>query len=240
MQVSLKLLAENRTLSFERNKNKVVLSDKPPTQAALSPQCTRTQQLCSDDEELAAESLEDSRLHLWTLQEPAKETSSLSELQTPHESQHQQEEEQDSEILMHTLLMVLDGKNFSSGSSKAPNVYLNCKLFGCDDIARSVVCWGQANPTFNFVQVRVPVASSFHTAVFTHFCDPQVVCSQVTPVALTTKLMERMKNNMMVIEVWQKAGSSVEDQLLGLVKLPLHQFYMSFRHVPPSSLWHRL
>lgn len=48
--------------------------------------------------------------------------------------------------------------------------------------------------------------------------------------------MERMKNNMMIIEVWQKAGSAVEDQLLGLVKLPLHQFYMSFRHVAPPSL----
>lgn len=46
--------------------------------------------------------------------------------------------------------------------------------------------------------------------------------------ALTSKLLERMKNNMIIIEVWQKTGSS-EDRLLGLVKLPLHQFYMSFR-----------
>lgn len=53
----------------------------------------------------------------------------------------------------------------------------------------------------------------------------------MTPVALTTKLLERMKNNVMVIEVWQKTGSSMQDQLHGLVKLPLHQFYMSFRQV---------
>lgn len=53
----------------------------------------------------------------------------------------------------------------------------------------------------------------------------------MTPVALTTKLLERMKNNVMVIEVWQKTGSSGQDQILGLVKLPLHQFYMSFRQV---------
>ncbi|KAI4814903.1 hypothetical protein KUCAC02_005079 [Chaenocephalus aceratus] len=66
--------------------------------------------------------------------------------------------------------------------------------------ARSVVSWGQANPSFNFVQV--------------------------TPVALTAKLLERMKNNVIVIEVWQKTGSSGQDRLLGLVKLPLHQFYM--------------
>lgn len=38
----------------------------------------------------------------------------------------------------------------------------------------------------------------------------------------------------MVIEVWQKMGSSGQDRLLGLVKLPLHQFYMSFRQVVES------
>lgn len=55
--------------------------------------------------------------------------------------------------------------------------------------------------------------------------------TQVTPVALTSKLLERMKNNVMVIEVWQKTASSGQDRLLGIVKLPLHQFYMSFRQV---------
>lgn len=58
-----------------------------------------------------------------------------------------------------------------------------------------------------------------------------VIFLQVTPVALTNKLLERLKNNVIVIEVWQKIGSSGQDQLLGLVKLPLHQFYMSFRQV---------
>lgn len=49
--------------------------------------------------------------------------------------------------------------------------------------------------------------------------------------ALTSKLLERLENNVMVIEVWQKTGSSAQDHLYGLVKLPLHQFYMSFRQV---------
>lgn len=40
----------------------------------------------------------------------------------------------------------------------------------------------------------------------------------------------------MVIEVWQKIRSSTEDHLLGLVKLPLHQFYMSFRQVVVVAL----
>uniref|UniRef100_A0A3P8SCK6 C2 domain containing 3 centriole elongation regulator n=1 Tax=Amphiprion percula TaxID=161767 RepID=A0A3P8SCK6_AMPPE len=115
----------------------------------------------------------------------------------------QQVEQEDPEVLLlHALLMVPDGKNFSRGPAQAPNVYLNCRLFWCDETARSVISWGHSNPSFNFVQV--------------------------TPVALTTKLLERMKNNMMVIEVWQRTGSSGQDRLLGLVKLPLHQFYMSF------------
>lgn len=178
LQVSLELLPPNRDFSSERNKKKVVLSDKPPMQAALSPQCKtspRTQQLDSGGEELLAESFEDSRLPVWTLEEPTKETFSHPEFQTSHglqQQQHQEEEEQDSEILLHTLLMVPDGKNFSCGLMKAPNVYLNCKLFWCDEIARSVVSWGQTNPTFSFIQVRVPVLSScLHGCVYSHFCD---------------------------------------------------------------------
>lgn len=150
----------------------MVLIRKPSTQAALSPQCKTspgTQQLDSEGDELAAESLDDPGLHVWTLEEAAKETFSHSELQTPQEFQHEEEEEEEhnSEILLHTLLMVPDGKNFSCASTKAPNMYLNCKLFWCDEMARSVVSWGQTNPTFAFVQVRFcPVASNFHTTTF--------------------------------------------------------------------------
>ncbi|XP_051933692.1 C2 domain-containing protein 3 [Hippocampus zosterae] len=111
--------------------------------------------------------------------------------------------EEEPEVLLHTLLMVPDGKNFTGGPARAINVYLNCKLFWCDEVARSAVSWGRANPSFHFVQV--------------------------TPVALTARLLERMRNNVMVIEVWQKTDSCGHETLLGLVKLPLHQFYMSFR-----------
>lgn len=34
---------------------------------------------------------------------------------------------------------------------------------------------------------------------------------------------------MMVIETWNKVRRPGQDKLLGLVKLPLHQFYMSFK-----------
>lgn len=64
-------------------------------------------------------------------------------------------EEGADEVLLHALLMVPDGKDLSCGPSmQPPNVYLNCKLFGSDETARSVVSWGQTSPAFSFIQVR--------------------------------------------------------------------------------------
>ncbi|TSQ46656.1 C2 domain-containing protein 3 [Bagarius yarrelli] len=108
----------------------------------------------------------------------------------------------DKDMLFHTLFMVPNGKDFHCAPLQ-PNVYLNSKLFGVKETIRSVVSWGQTNPTFSFVQMA--------------------------PINLTSKLLERMRNNVMIIEVWLKGSSAHYDKLLGLVKLPLHQFYMSFR-----------
>ncbi|XP_051963603.1 C2 domain-containing protein 3-like [Xyrauchen texanus] len=120
-----------------------------------------------------------------------------------------QQEVEETEILLHTLLMVPEGKEFNCAPMQ-PNFYLNCKLLGSDETAQSAISWGQKHPTFNFVQVA--------------------------PITLTSRLLERMKNNVMVIEVWLRARKSDHDKLLGLVKLPLHQFYMSFRDPKISKL----
>lgn len=69
----------------------------------------------------------------------------------PHSSWQQVEEEP--EVLLHMLLMVPDGKSFNCGTLQAPNVYLNCKLFWSDETVKSVVSWGQANPSFDFIEV---------------------------------------------------------------------------------------
>uniref|UniRef100_A0A8C9XWC2 C2 domain containing 3 centriole elongation regulator n=1 Tax=Sander lucioperca TaxID=283035 RepID=A0A8C9XWC2_SANLU len=183
LKVLLELATDNKDFSSEKSKSKLAWNDTSPSQPAPDPQretSSRSQHVDIGREELPAGSFENSRLNSLSPQKPSKEPS----------------------VLLHTLLMVPDGKNFNCGPKQAPNVYLNCKLW-CDETARSVISWDQTNPSFNFVQV--------------------------TPVALTTKLLERMKNNVMVIEVWQKTRCSGQDQLLGLVKLPLHQFYMSFR-----------
>ncbi|KYO49081.1 C2 domain-containing protein 3 isoform C [Alligator mississippiensis] len=66
--------------------------------------------------------------------------------------------------------------------------------------------------------------------------SPAFNFSQVMPFSLTPKHLERLKNNVMVIEAWNKMGNPGCDRLLGLVKLPLHQFYMSFKDPQISRL----
>lgn len=119
----------------------------------------------------------------------------------------------ESALLLHVLLMVPDGKGFVSGESEKPppcNVYLKCKLFCTEEVTTSAVSWGTAQPIFNF--------------------------SQVIPVSLSSRYLERLKNNVMIIETWNKVRSPGQDKLLGLVKLPLHQFYMSFKDPKISRL----
>ncbi|XP_030008574.1 C2 domain-containing protein 3 isoform X2 [Sphaeramia orbicularis] len=196
LKVTLELVATNKT--SEKSKSRLSLVDASPSHTQKQPSSSIDVTVA----ELPVTSPEGPRLNVWSPLKVSEELSSQPSLHTfPHKSWQQVEE--DPEVLLHALLMVPDGRNFQGGPMQAPNVYLNCKLFWCDETARSAVSWGQANPSFNFVQV--------------------------TPVALTTKLLQRLKNNVMVIEVWQKMGTLGEDQLIGLVKLPLHQFYMSFR-----------
>ncbi|XP_014858921.1 PREDICTED: C2 domain-containing protein 3 isoform X2 [Poecilia mexicana] len=201
LTVSIELGTHSKSSSNEKTGN-VVAKDTLPLKIAANPErehVVRSQR--SDMEALSAPAMDHPRLNVWTLQTHMREPSNPPKIRrSPLKSSQAEEEPQ---VLLHALLMVPDGKKFSCGLQQAPNVFLNCKLFWCDEAARSTVSWGRSNPTFNFVQV--------------------------TPVGLTTKLLERMKDNMMVIEVWQKTGSSGNDRLFGLVKLPLHQFYVSFR-----------
>ncbi|XP_010601582.1 C2 domain-containing protein 3 isoform X6 [Fukomys damarensis] len=114
-------------------------------------------------------------------------------------------------LLLHVLLMVPEGKDFiTEESEKQPacNVYLICKFFNTEEVTRSVIAWSTTQPVFNF--------------------------SQVIPVSLSSKYLERLKNNVMIIETWNKFPG--QDKLLGLVKLPLHQFYVSFKDPKISRL----
>ncbi|OCT93380.1 C2 domain-containing protein 3 [Xenopus laevis] len=124
----------------------------------------------------------------------------------------QQTTEEDG-LLLHVVLMVPEGKGLITAGSDCSgicNSYLNCKLFSSQEATRSSVVWGSSQPQYNF--------------------------SQVAPVTLTGRLLERMKNNVMIIEIWNRVASPGQDQLLGLVKLPLHQFYMSFSNAKITRL----
>lgn len=58
-------------------------------------------------------------------------------------------------LLLHVLLMVPDGKDFTAEGSGLPsscNVYLNCKLLSTEEATRSAVVWGTRQPAFNFSQ----------------------------------------------------------------------------------------
>lgn len=137
---------------------------------------------------------------------------------------------QDGEVMtLHALLMIPDGKNITiqgvpsvsafkmhpvvpsshtiSGAKARDlcvrNCYLVCRMFWCDEVVHSAVCWGSSEPQFKF--------------------------QQVAPVLMSQSLLERLKNNFMIVEVWDKKTSSDNDQLVGIVKLSLHQLYMSFR-----------
>ncbi|XP_078514692.1 C2 domain-containing protein 3 isoform X2 [Lissotriton helveticus] len=122
-------------------------------------------------------------------------------------------QEEEDGVLLYVILMVPNGKDFmmTEHAKHCPcNVYLNIKLFNTPEASRSSVVWGTREPAFHF--------------------------SQVAPVSLTRRLMERLKNNVMVIEAWNKVPRPGQDKLLGLVKLPLHQFYMSFSDPKISRL----
>ncbi|XP_071613890.1 C2 domain-containing protein 3 isoform X2 [Heliangelus exortis] len=116
-------------------------------------------------------------------------------------------------LLLHVLLMVPDGRDFVAGDcgpQSSCNVYLTCKMLSTEEATSSAVMWGTTQPAFQF--------------------------SQVMPFSLTSKHLERLKNNVMIIEAWNKMGSPGCDKLLGLVKLPLHQFYISFKDPKISHL----
>lgn len=153
--MSLELATDSKDFSSGKSKSKVAWRDTSPSQAARSPEresSSRSQPVQTGREEVPARSTEEPRLKVWSPQKFSKDP-------VPHPSVHKsshkswQQVEDDPEVLLHTLLMVPDGKNFSCGPFKSPDLYLNCKLFWCDEMARSVVSWGQSNPSFNFVQV---------------------------------------------------------------------------------------
>ena len=100
-------------------------------------------------------------------------------------------------------LFICDLHNTNSNSGKSSNFYLVFKMFWHTDTVTSQVCWANNTQIWIF--------------------------SKVVQVQLSEALLERLRCNYVVLEVWHKQMSTVSDQLIGLVKLPLHQLFLSFR-----------
>ncbi|XP_039527002.1 C2 domain-containing protein 3 isoform X2 [Pimephales promelas] len=210
LKVSFELAADKNDFSAKKRPAKHLLSPQRPLSSRLTEEHGGEKGLCVSDHR--SDPSPRAGVHqVQSILIPPTRSRSTSPHVRYQSSLHEppRQEVKDTEILLHMLLMVPDGKDFNCAPMQA-NIYLNCKLLESDETARSSVSWGHKHPMFSFIQV--------------------------TPVALTSRLLERLKNNMMVIEVWLRASSSDHDKLLGLVKLPLHQFYMSFRDPKISEL----
>uniref|UniRef100_A0A1I8G705 C2 domain-containing protein n=1 Tax=Macrostomum lignano TaxID=282301 RepID=A0A1I8G705_9PLAT len=69
----------------------------------------------------------------------------------------------------------------------------------------------------------------FHTEVVWGSSDPKFRFSQISPVLYNAALLERLRQNYAIVEVWDKKTSYQRDSLVGTVKLPLHQFYLAYK-----------
>ena len=83
------------------------------------------------------------------------------------------------------------------------NLYTIARVFFLEDWIKSDICWGASSkPHFN-------------------------VCYTV-PFVLSHSVLQRLKNNYVVVEVWNKLTTAGNDELVGLVKIPTSQIYLSF------------
>uniref|UniRef100_A0ABM5FVV2 C2 domain-containing protein 3 n=1 Tax=Pogona vitticeps TaxID=103695 RepID=A0ABM5FVV2_9SAUR len=220
LKVSLELVADNKDFTSANSRAARVPKQVPPLYAVRSPGVKR------QDSSKTPTPAESPRLLKQSNRESSKRTQETPgrpsmavnpplsvPLPVSRNLLTQRAASEEEALLLHVLLMVPEGEVSApreAGLLGSCNVYLNCKLFNSDEATRSAIMWGTTKPAFRF--------------------------SQVTPISLTSKHLERLKNNVMVLEAWNKGPSPGGDRLLGLVKLPLHQFYVSFRDPKISHL----
>ncbi|XP_065601799.1 C2 domain-containing protein 3 [Cyrtonyx montezumae] len=214
LKLSVELAADNKDFTCTTARCSVAVQQQVPPHAIRSPQLElwEPSRKCVNAESCLKSSnhvdLEKTGAACTNVQPPWSVSTSVA-----HNLMTQMPAAEDYGLLLHVLLMVPNGKDFvaeDNGLHTSCNVYLTCKLLNTEEATRSAVVWGTTQPTFNF--------------------------SQVMPFSLTSKHLERLKNNIMVIEAWNKMGNPGSDRLLGLVKLPLHQFYISFKDPKISHL----
>eukprot|EP00117_Sycon_ciliatum_P026855 scpid32610/ scgid0506/ C2 domain-containing protein 3 len=91
----------------------------------------------------------------------------------------------------------------TSSTGRFLNPYLVCRTAFNPQPVSSDVRWGTLQPVFKF-RLLVPVLAE-------------------------EKAVKEVCNSVIVVEVWNRDTQAQQDKLIGLVKLPAHQFYFSFR-----------
>ncbi|KAI4495991.1 hypothetical protein M0802_008206 [Mischocyttarus mexicanus] len=82
------------------------------------------------------------------------------------------------------------------------NTFLICRAFWLQDKGTSQLCSNTRNPYY-------------------HFC-------QLVPLIYGNALLERIKDNYIIVEVYYKNSTGINN-LLGITKLPVHQLYVAYR-----------
>lgn len=72
--------------------------------------------------------------------------------------------------LWHFFIAGRQGRDMSTR-----NLYLVCRMFWCDDVSRSNVCWGTFEPQFNFVQVFTNCFTMYDICYKLHFTQISVL-----------------------------------------------------------------
>ncbi|CAF1106445.1 unnamed protein product [Rotaria sp. Silwood1] len=119
-------------------------------------------------------------------------------------------------FVVQIYLSIIEARNIAqiSNNNNLPrNPYFVCRAFWNEEPITSVVCWGSSSPRFNF--------------------------EQKIPILLNKSTLEKMHNNFIVIEIWDKKISGSADKIIGIVKISLEQFYVSFKDKQISQVFLR-
>ena len=109
-------------------------------------------------------------------------------------------------VVVQIYLAISEARNLppvASNPHLPRNPYFVCRAFWNEEPITSIVSWGSAAPKFHF--------------------------EQKIPILLTKATLEKMHQNFIIVELWDKKISGPTDQIIGIVKIPLEQFYVSFK-----------
>ncbi|UJR25905.1 hypothetical protein I4U23_007253 [Adineta vaga] len=108
-------------------------------------------------------------------------------------------------LVVQIYLSIVEARNVppNSNNNLVRNPYFVYRAFWNEERIISVVCWGTLTPKFNF--------------------------EQKVPLLLSKSTIEKMHQNYVIIELWDKKMAGLSDQIIGIIKIPLEQFYVSFK-----------